>query len=1166
MAAEFPRHPFLLSVDEVAQAAGTDVDKGLTSARAAELQQQYPRNELDVGGSIAWYTIFIRQLCNAMILVLFFAMALSFGVADYIEGGVLAAVIVLNVSIGFYQEYGAEKKMDALRALSSPSASVLRDGKTIVIPNAEVIPGDVVNLKMGDTVPADIRLFEAMNLNCDESSLTGEAIPVEKQTNNDITIPGTDTRVTSEDEIGIADRINMAYATTIVRKGRGRGIVVATGMQTEVGMIAASTSKKRRKAGRSMNWKKYGKTQPIKGAVRRTYDFFGKFLGLTEGTPLQIKLAKLAYLLFFCALLLAVVVFGVNKFVQPLPKEVVIYAISTGIAIIPESLVAVLTISMVVATTVMRKANVVVRDLSALEALGGVTNICSDKTGTLTQGAMIVKKVWLPPSSILTVSGSTDPSDPYKGKVSDEPQQSDNNNNNSDEEASSSKKRDFDEERTTQAIRFDGVPDEKLHPKRPSAEIAAPLTPELRLFLLSAALCNLATVRYDDGEGAWKTTGEPTEIALQVFAHRYDRNKRAVEALGWKQVAEFPFDSTIKRMSVVYDVPEGNDAGLDAGSGVIFTKGAVERVLDLCAHVGTGENQQPMTAEMKEKILAQMTNFASLGQRVLAVAYRPLKEKYTPSGQQQLGDTNSSASPDEKNDNNDNPLEDAARASVEQDLVLLGLAGIYDPPRRETSPSIFECSKAGIKVHMLTGDHAETAKAIAMEVGILPPNLGVLPASVADTVVMKATDFDRMAESEIDALEELPLVIARCAPETKSRMVEALRRRNAFMAMTGDGVNDAPSLSRADVGIAMGTGSDVAKSAAKIVLTDDKFNSIVAAIKEGRRMFENIQKFVLHLLSSNVGEVILLIAGLGFQDQTGFSVFPISPLEILWINMVTSSFPAFGLGREKASAQVMRKPPHDKRRGVFTNQILVDMMVYGLLMGTCTLMTFVIVVYGRYGGALGHDCNRVYSDSCIPVFRARAAVFAELTWLILLSAWEFKDIRRSMFRLNPEDPSRFPLFKDLYNNRFLFWAVAIGLVSVFPTVYIPYLNHDVFKHTAISWEWGVVVGMTVVYVLGIEAWKYVKRRFHLLDDHKVVQGSWSQGEEGARKFYKSAGLGHLKQWLSAGRSMSIGRSESRSRAHSAGPLTPATTQQTTQQGAFQQGTEEQKNADGPSAV
>lgn len=739
---------------------------------------------------------------------------------------------------------------------------------------------------------------------------------------------------------------------------------------------------------------------------------------------------------------------------------------------------------------------------------------------------MIVKKVWLPPSKIYTISGSTDPANPYKGTVTDQPQ-------------TEEKKRDFDQERTIQAIKFEGVPDEKLNPQPAERTKMAELTPELRLFMLSAALCNLATVRFDEGEGAWKTTGEPTEIALQVFAHRYDRNKKAMEALGWKQVAEFPFDSSIKRMSVVYEAPAGNDAGLDPANSVVFTKGAVERILDLCSHVGTGADQQPMTPEMKEQILEQMTKFASLGQRVLAVAYRPWQGKYTAKRPIPSEDNEKMAE--------SAPAEEAARAAVEQDLILLGLAGIYDPPRRETSPSIYECSKAGIKVHMLTGDHPETAKAIAKEVGIIPTNMSVLPAGVAETAVMKATDFDRLTDAEIDALPELPLVIARCAPETKTRMVEALRRRDAFMAMTGDGVNDAPSLSRADVGIAMGSGSDVAKGAAKIVLTDDKFNSIVAAIREGRRMFDNIQKFVLHLLSSNVGEVILLIAGLGFQDESGLSVFPISPLEILWINMVTSSFPAFGLGREAASPMVMRKPPQDKRRGVFSNQILADMMVYGLLMGTCTLMTFVIVVYGKNGGQLGRDCNRKYSESCIPVFRARAAVFAELTWLILLSAWEFKDIRRSLFRLNPNDTSRFPLFKDLYNNPFLFWAVAIGFVSVFPTVYIPYLNRDVFKHTAISWEWGVVFGMTIIYVLGMELWKYVKRRLNILDDHKVVQGPWSQGEEVTKKYHKSLGLGHLKNWLSVGRTLSASRTESRSKAPSNGALTPVTTQQGTQQ-------------------
>ena len=351
-----------------------------------------------------------------------------------------------------------------------------------------------------------------------------------------------------------------------------------------------------------------------------------------------------------------------------------------------------------------------------------------------------------------------------------------------------------------------------------------------------------------------------------------------------------------------------------------------------------------------------------------------------------------------------------------------------------------------------------------------------------------------MTDDQIDAMPELPLVIARCAPDTKTRMIEALRRRGNYMAMTGDGVNDAPSLSSADVGIAMGLmGSDVAKSAAKIVLTDDKFNSIVSAIREGRRMFDNIQKFVLHLLSSNVGEVILLIAGLGFQDSTNASVFPLSPLQILWINMLTSSFPAFGLGKEKASSDVMRRPPHDTKRGVFTIQILVDMAVYGILMGTCTLMTFVIIIYGVNDGNLGHDCNRSYGDTCGPVFRARAAVFAELTWLILISAWEFKSIRRSMFRLDPASESRFPFFKDVFENQFLFWSVVIGALSVFPAVYIPGLNTKVFKQVGISWEWGLSFGAVFVFVLGIEAWKAVKRHWHLFE-----QGEEDREEDEAR--------------------------------------------------------------------
>jgi potassium/sodium efflux P-type ATPase len=754
---------------------------------------------------------------------------------------------------------------------------------------------------------------------------------------------------------------------------------------------------------------------------------------------------------------------------------------------------------MVVAVTVMRKANVVVRDLSALEALGGVTNICSDKTGTLTQGAMIVRKAWIPSSHIYTVRESQNPSDPTKGHVT--------YSQSKDEPApeKDEPQRDYDRERSAAVLRFD-VPEEKLNPKpaeeRPETEPETEMTDELQAFLLSASLCNLATVRYDEEEETWQTTGEPTEIALQVFAHRFSCGKKSLEGKGWKQLAEFPFDSSIKRMSVIYDAPVGESGSIvETEQSMVFTKGAVERVLDLCSYIGTGAEQQPISDELKEGVLNQMNVLASQGQRVLAIAYRPWGGRFTAK-------QSSSAAED-----------DQLRTVVEKDLILLGLAGIYDPPRRETKPSIGECSQAGIKVHMLTGDHPETAKAIAKEVGIIPKNLSILPDKVAKSIVQKATDFDKMTDAEIDQLEELPLVIARCAPDTKTRMIDALRRRGAFMAMTGDGVNDAPSLSRADVGIAMGSGSDVAKSASKIVLTDDKFNSIVAAIREGRRMFDNIQKFVLHLLTSNVGEVILLIAGLGFVDNTGFSVFPVSPLQIIWINMVTSSFPAFGLGREAAAVDVMRKPPHDKRRGVFTNQIIVDMIVYGIIMGACTMCTFVIIIYGVHGGDLGENCNTEYTEACNAVFRARAATFAELTWLILISAWEFKSLRRSMFHLNPDDDSKFPVFKDLYSNKFLFWSVILGGLSVFPVVYIPFLNTKFFKHKGISWEWALSVGFTVVFVAGIEAWKLIKRRFHLLEDRAVQRGPWGQGspDDQGPRFRKTLSMSSFRTWASFSR-------------------------------------------------
>ena len=711
---------------------------------------------------------------------------------------------------------------------------------------------------------------------------------------------------------------------------------------------------------------------------------------------------------------------------------------------------------MVVGMTQMRKRRVVIRQLSALEALGGVTNICSDKTGTLTQGQMVTRKAWIPSYGVYTVNGAEEASNPTTSTVAfssttttEEPPSEDHSDNKGGKETTESEKMNVGE--------------------RPN------VTSEFEDFLLSTALCNLASIRHDDQKNEWQAIGDPTEIALQVFAHRFNHGKRVLEEeRGWNQLAEYPFDSSIKRMSVVYKSSTGEKH--------VFTKGAVERVIDLCTTIGTGEYRTEMTPEKKDFVLNQMTILADQGLRVMAIARRTIS------------------------DFPDKSIVQVPRDTIENALTLLGLAGLYDPPRLETKDSVRECTTAGIKVHMLTGDHPSTAKAIAKEVGILPRSSEALPSSTASSLVKTAAEFDGMSDEQIDALPTLPLVIARCAPNTKTRMIAALHRRRAFAAMTGDGVNDAPSLQAADVGIAMGmAGSDVAKGAADIVLTDDNFASIVNAIEEGRRMFDNIQKFILHLLTSNVGEVILLIVGLGFQDKQGFSVFPLSPLQILWINMLTSSFPAFGLGREKASSDIMHRPPHDNRRGVFTPQIIVDMIVYGTIMGTLTLLTFVIIVYGPGNGELGFDCNRLYEDSCSVVFRARASVFAELTWLILISAWEFKSLQRSMFSLDPAtaETSKFPFFKDIYNNRFLFYAVVIGALSVFPAVYIPGLNTAVFKHKGITWEWGLSFGAVFIFVLGVEAWKACKRSWGLFTAEETVKGDPLSLRQGGWSFAKS---------------------------------------------------------------
>lgn len=500
-------------------------------------------------------------------------------------------------------------------------------------------------------------------------------------------------------------------------------------------------------------------------------------------------------------------------------------------------------------------------------SLTSTLDVCSDKTGTITQGRMVVRKAWLPALGTYSVETTNDVYNPTVGNVSFTTTEPKHMNPTEEKRAS------------MQAI-------------TPTEHITG--TPALQWYLNIASLANLATLEQggDDEEkesGEWKARGAPTEIAMEVFASRFGWNRIVLSegpSAKWSHIAEFPFDSDVKKMSVLFRDTESKQTH-------VFTKGAVERVLDSCTKIALDEETQDLTEAAKDNILANMEALASQGLRVLALAHK----------------INEAAVAEPNFADGASPPRDA----FERDLVFRGLVGIYDPPRPESAPSVRAFHAAGIVVHMLTGDHPQTARAIARDVGILPAGdaLRMLAADAAAALTTTAQRFDALSDEQIDALPQLPLVVARCAPSTKVRMIEALHRRGRYVAMTGDGVNDSPSLKRADIGIAMGTGSDVAKESSDIVLTDDNFASILNAIEEGRRIFDNIQKFILHVLAANIGFVIALLTGLSFKDQEGVSVFLLSPVEILWMLLGTGAFSETGLGFEKAVPDILKRPPHN---------------------------------------------------------------------------------------------------------------------------------------------------------------------------------------------------------------------------------------------------------------
>ncbi|KAF9102219.1 Na+ ATPase [Mortierella sp. GBA35] len=959
-----PQTPFhTFSVDQVAEHYSTNTLEGLTSQEAATRLKIYGVNELQGNGGVKWYKVLWHQLANALVVILLIATILAFATKDFAEGGVILFIIIMNAGIGFWQEYNAEQTMEALRNMSSPTAKVIRDETRQTIPNNQAVPGDIMIFEDGDVIGADCRLFEVFNLEIDEALLTGESLPVQK----------TLEHIDKADQ-ALGDRLNMVFASTTVVKGRAKGIVTTTGMKTQIGKIATTLME----------------------------------VDTNEATPLQKRLNKMAYFIFLAAIVLVIIVFGVHKFKYS--NEVAIYAISVAIAIIPEGLVAVVTLTMAFGVHRMAEVKAIVRRLSSLESIGAVTNICSDKTGTLTQSKMVAVRMWLPSDGFYRITGT--------GFIPE-----------------------------GDIFRQGEINGDEFMMQEEQIPTGSGSDHYLRT-LEAASLCNMAELRrtaHPEANGEWSAIGDPTEIALQVLAYKAGLAKPDLLEQGFKLVTEFPFDSSVKRMSVLYqgpDTPEG------PGDYFIFLKGATERVIGCCTYWRDGDVERSLVGEKGaeratfEKMMTEKMDFlAEKGLRVLTLAYRRFEP---PPGVDMVHGLN--------------------RESIEADMVFLGLVGIYDPPRAESRPAVLKCYDAGIRVHMLTGDHPSTAAAIAKEVAIIPEDCIVKD----NPLIMTARQFDAMSDEDIDRLVELPRVVARCSPDSKVKMIAALHRRNLFATMTGDGVNDSPSLKAANVGVAMGqSGSDVAKQAADIVLTDDNFATIVQAVAEGRRMFANIQKFVQHLMSGNVSEIVVLIIGLAFKDNDGNAVFPMSAVQILFLNMVTSS-PPMGLGLEPASETNMHEPPRSAKQGLFSREVIMDICVYGFVMGGLSFATYLIVLFGFNDGQMGHECNREYSESCYGVFRARATAYAALTFLILAHAINSRSMREPSWTLKS--------LATLKHNRMLWLSIVVGVVLVFPVIYIPGLNHNVFKHSAISYEWGLVIAALVLFILWAEFYKFIKRR------------------------------------------------------------------------------------------
>jgi len=814
---------------------------------------------------------FINQFKDFLVIILIIACIISLALGEVTDFIVILSIIIINAILGVIQEYRASKALEALQKLATPKTSVIREGTIQKIPSRELVPGDIVFLEAGNYVPADLRLFESVNLKIDESSLTGESVPVEK-----------DSLTVYDGDIALGERANCAFMGTIITYGRGKGIVTSTGIDTEIGLIAQ---------------------------MLETLE--------EEETPLQKKLSQFGKGLGIVCLIIVAVIFALGVFRGIPYTEMFMTSVSLAVAAIPEGLPAIVTIVLALGMQRMAKRNSIVKKLHAVETLGSTTVICSDKTGTLTQNEMTVTTIYVG-NKIYNVKGQG--YNPYGEFI---------NGNN-------------------EMIETD-----------PASVL------DLFHILKIGALCNDSILVKDKDETSWKIIGDPTEGALVVAAHKAGLRKDELIA-SLPRIGEIPFDSDRKRMTTIHHDKASNKY-------FVFVKGAPDILLNCCNYLLENGNVIALTDEKRNIILENNRNMANKALRVLGFAYKELEflpETITPD-------------------------------NIENNLIFTGLMGMIDPPREEAIKAIETCKQAGIKPIMITGDYKDTAIAIAKELNIAD----------GDIIAVTGKELEEMNSEEIFEVIEKVNVFARVSPQHKFKIVEALKRRGEIVAMTGDGVNDAPALKNADIGIAMGiTGTDVAKEASELILTDDNFASIIAAIEEGRIIYSNIRKFINFLLSCNIAEILILLFAMLLNKP-----LPLIPIQILWINLVTDAFPALALGVEKGEKGIMNKHPRDPKEPILNKTMIQTISTQSIAITISVLGLFIY-----------------FLNSTGDLILARTIAFTAL-------------ITSELFRAQTVRSENTLLFKiGLFSNTYLVFGSLFSFIMMLIVIYIPTFN-SIFK-------------------------------------------------------------------------------------------------------------------------